>query len=97
MSIERLKQLQESMAVKHAFKPGDAVVWKRGLKNKKIPRDGDQVVVVAVLEQPVPDREEISAGSQYFNEPLDLQLGVFDSDGDFAVYHFDSRRFEPAG
>jgi hypothetical protein len=35
------------------------------------------------------------AGSPFFQEPLDVVLGIIDRDGDFFCYHYDSRRFEP--
>lgn len=30
-----------------------------------------------------------------YREPLDLLLGILHKDGDFLMYHFDSRRFQP--
>ena len=35
------------------------------------------------------------SGTPYFNEPLDLILGLIDEEGDFAIFYYDKRRFEP--
>jgi hypothetical protein len=82
----------------HAFKPGDLVCWKPGLRNRRVPAYGTPAVVLDILETPIPDTETES-GSTYYREPLSLVLGVFwDRDqgrGDFVAFHFDGRRFEP--
>ncbi len=66
--------------------------------NRKIPRYGEPVVVVSVLDAPVFDNERDS-GSTYFREPLDVVLGVIwdggQGRGDFVTFHYDGRRFEP--
>ena len=77
-----------------ALRPGLLAVWKRGLKNRRFPAYGEPTIVMEVLEQPVVDSEH-GAGWPYFHEPLDLLLGIVDKDGDFLVYHYDRRRFEP--
>lgn len=86
--------LKEKFALftkKHDFKPGDLVQWKPGMKNK----NGDgPYIVVAVLSEAVMDSGKES-GSPYFREPLDITLAEIHSDGDFLIYHYDSRRFEP--
>jgi len=95
MSIERLKQLQASMAVKHTFKPGDEVVWKEGLKNRRIPAYGERALVAEVRSTPL-YQEDADSGTPDFGEPLDLVLAHLDRDGDLVHHHADSRRFEPA-
>ena len=70
------------------------VKWKRGLRNRVIPRDGEPAIVVELLKEAIMDSER-DPGSSYFREPLDIVLGVIDPDGDFAVFHYDRRRFEP--
>jgi hypothetical protein len=83
---------------RHPFKPGDRVTWKPGLQNRRVPLAGQPAVVVSVLDEPVLDNEQES-GSTYFREPLDLVLGVIwdkaPHRGDFVLFHFDSRRFQP--
>ena len=82
----------------HRFAPGDLVTWKPGLKNRRWPSHGRPAVVLTVLDPPVIDTEKDS-GDPYFNEPLDLVLGLFVEGGpirgELMTWHFDSRRFQP--
>jgi hypothetical protein len=91
---DALKARARSFHEAHAFQPGDLVCWKPGLRNRTHPRDGRPAVVIGVLPEPVLDTERES-GSSYFREPLDLLLGVYAERGDFLVWHYDSRRFQP--
>ncbi|MFH0902555.1 MAG: hypothetical protein V2A73_18145 [Pseudomonadota bacterium] len=77
----------------HQFRSGQLVKWKAGMKIKKLPAYGEPVVMVEALPQPVFDDEK-DDGSPFFREPLDLPLGVTDSDGDYLVFYCDRRRFE---
>jgi len=88
---ERLKSLLEI----NCFQPGDIVQWKSGLKNKRLPEADQFAVVVEMLPVPVTDEDKSAAGS-CFLEPLDMKLGIIDDDGDFLVFHYDSRRFTKA-
>lgn len=72
-----------------AFKVGDVVTWKDGLRNKRL--DGE-LIVTEVLETPIHDPVE-QAGSPYFREPLSIKVAYLDSDGDLIEAHVDSRRF----
>jgi hypothetical protein len=92
--IEKLRAAKTSFDKVYHFKPDDLVVWKDGLKNKARPALGEPAIVLDILESPLYDPEK-STGTPYFNEPLDLVLGVLDSDGDFIVFHYDKRRFQP--
>ena len=74
------------------FQPGDLVQWKAGMKNKRLPAADQLAVVVETLPVPVTDEDKGSSGS-YFLEPLDIKLGMIDDDGDFVIFHYDSRRF----
>lgn len=85
---ERLAAMQENTC----FQPGDLVQWKHGLKNKRLPEVDQMGVVVEVLPTPVTDSDKGASGS-YFLEPLDLRIGIVDDDGDFTIFHYDSRRF----
>ncbi|NJO18620.1 MAG: hypothetical protein HC877_23705 [Thioploca sp.] len=92
-----IAKLQATKAVfdkVYDFKPGDLVIWKKGLKNRARPALNEPAIVVAVLEKPLIDNTK-EVGSTYFNEPLDLVLGLLDEDGDFITFHYDHRRFEP--
>ncbi|WP_314408870.1 hypothetical protein [Pseudomonas kuykendallii] len=89
---QKLTHLAAELLRKETFKPGDLVVWKDGMKNKKYPLYGEPFVVTAVLPEPIID-PEATAGNCYFREPLDIKLGLLDADGDFVEHHYDSRRF----
>ncbi|AEG00661.1 hypothetical protein [Methylomonas methanica] len=78
----------------HQFKEGDIVKWKPGLKDRKIPHEGDPAIVVRVLDEPVFD-VTAEPGTPYFREPYDIVLGVIQVDGQFITYHYNSQRFEP--
>jgi len=94
-TVERLTASFHSLCTEEAFKPGDLVQWKLGLKNKRKPAEGELAVVVEVLPSPIFDAHK-GASVAYFREPLDIRLGILDEDGDFIIYHFDSRRFMKA-
>lgn len=91
---DALRTRARSFHKAHVFQPGDLVCWKPGLRNRTQPRDGRPAVVIGVLPESVLDTERDS-GSTYFREPLDLLLGVYAERGDFLVWHYDSRRFQP--
>ena len=88
--MQTLKQAFETFNQKNTFKPGDIVEWKPGMKHK---RSEGPFIVVEVLTEPIVDAVA-EAGSAYFREPLDIVLGGFIS-GDFAIFHYDSRRMQP--
>jgi hypothetical protein len=88
--LERLTNGREQ-----ALRPGMLATWKPGLKNRRFPRYGEPVVVVALLDTPIINPGDES-GLPYFREPLDLLLGVVRGDDrEFLVYHVDRRRFQP--
>lgn len=88
-----LKLRYESLRTPNEFKPGQIVKWKVNLKNRRRPQYGEPAIVVEVLQKPV-FAEEAEAATPYFREPLDLILGILDTDNDFLCFHFDKRRFE---
>ena len=94
---QALQDRFQSLSTAHAFKPGDLVCWKPGLRNRRLPRDGKPAVVLEVHAEPLHDNERDSANT-YFREPLNLVLGVFlpegEHRGDFLTWHFDGRRFQ---
>jgi len=95
-TITTLKERAESFARKEELHVGDLVTWKEGLRNRKRPAEGEPAIVMEILDGPVFDPEK-SGGSAYFREPLDIVLGLLDEDADFALFHFDSRRFQRLG
>ena len=95
---QALLERYQSLNTCHAFKPGDFVTWKPGLRNRRYPRNGRPAVVLEVLATPLLD-SDTESGSTYYREPLDLVLGLFldegEHRGDFLSWHFDGRRFQP--
>jgi hypothetical protein len=93
-----LRSRYQSFIASHRFAPGDLVCWKPGMRNHRLPRYGQPVVVLEVLETPVFDAET-DAGSTYFRERRDLVLGMIwetgPGRGDLISFHFDQRRFMP--
>jgi len=94
-SPEVLNERMRSLLAPECFQPGDLVQWKTGLKNKRLPKQDQLGVVVEMLPVPITDEDKGASGS-YFMEPLDMKLGLIDEDGDFVVFHYDSRRFTKA-
>ena len=85
----------ESMLKKNSFKPNQLVRWKEGLKNKALPQYNQPAIVWEIFPMARFDNPKAhGTGSPYFNEPLDIVLGVMDED-EFVLLHYDSRRLEP--
>lgn len=87
--LERLHNGRE-----RALQPGALAMWKPGLKNRRFPAYGQPVIVVERLSAPIFDKA-MESGSPYYREPLDIVLGIAWRNGDFLVFHFDGRRFQP--
>ena len=92
--VKELQTSYESFLQIYDFKNGQFVKWKKGLKNKKFPEDNQPAIVIEVWNEPTIDSESRS-GTPYIREPLDIALGIIDRDGDFSIFHYDKRRFEP--
>lgn len=75
------------------FEPGDVVKWKKGLKNKKYPKEGQSCIVIEEMAEPI-IQDSRDPGSPYYREPLDLVLALLDDDSDLVIFHYDKRRFE---
>jgi hypothetical protein len=74
------------------FQPGDTVRWKAGLKNKKLPADGQAAVVIKQLSKPIVTEKD--SGTPYFQEPLDLILALIGNSEELVIFYYDKRRFE---
>ncbi len=95
-NLARIEQLAKTLVPHETPLPvGARVVWKDGLKNRLSPEYGEVAIITRSLTQPIADNER-SAGSFYFNEPLDIAIAKLDRDGDLVEHHFDSRRFRLA-
>lgn len=79
---------------RHEFKVGDMVKWKDGMKQNSIPKYGQEAVVVEILPQPIFNNDPDKVGTPYWMEPNDIRIGI-KMKGQFIIFHFDSRRFEP--
>ena len=92
--IQKLETYRNSLTRprRAELKAGDIVCWKKGLKNRRFPRQGEPAIVIELVKDVVSTKDD--SGSPYFREPLDIILGFIDPDGDFVMYHFDSRRFQ---
>ncbi len=92
VKTELLKEAFAKFGEVNTFKPGDLIAFKDGMANKTRPGKGEPVIVYQMIE-PVKD-PEASRSTAASAEVLDVQAGYVDDDGDFLVYHYDSRRFE---
>lgn len=93
--INKLRTAKHMFDKVYDFKPGDLVIWKKGLTNRARPALNEPAIVMLILDTPLRDQNKQDSGTPYFNEPLDLVLGLIDEDGEFAIFHYDKRRFEP--
>ena len=93
--INKLRSARLVFDKSYEFKLGDLVVWKKGLKNKIRPSLNEPAIVMQLLDTPLSNPNKQDFGSPYFNEPLDLVLGLINENGDFVLFHYDKRRFEP--
>ncbi len=93
--INKLRSARLVFDKNYDFKLGDLVVWKNGLKNKIRPSLNEPAIVMQILDTPLSNQDKQDSGTPYFNEPLDLVLGLINENGDFVIFHYDKRRFEP--
>jgi hypothetical protein len=80
-------------AEKH-ITPGMLVQWKPKMRSRTFPSYGEPCVVMRMLER----REalvETDSGFQAAIDRIDMEIGFFDSDGDFFLVAVDKRRFMP--
>jgi hypothetical protein len=92
--INGLQAAKAAFEQAYQFSPGDIVVWKKGLKNRVRPSYNEPAIVLEILDEPLKDEKTQDSGKPYFNEPLDLKLGLLDADGDFLIFYYDKKRFE---
>ena len=90
---ERLIASRKNYEQRSEFKPGDIVVWKPFLKNRRFPKYGQLGIVMEVLKQPIFDDEK-NSGSPRFKEPLTLKVGIIDGYGEFETFYYDKNRFQ---
>jgi len=92
-AAERLVTFQRSYAEPSRFCVGDLVMWKNGMRNRRLPKYGQVVIVSAVFDCVMYNAEK-SSGSPYFREPETIKIAFVDEDdGEFVEFCMDSQRF----
>ena len=91
--LNLLKKCSNALNTKQLFKIGDFVQWKPNLKNRAMPDYNEPMIVVDLIDEPIFDEEE-GPSSVYYNEPLDIILGMIDEDDEFITFFYDSRRIQ---
>ena len=89
---EKLKELGARYLSRNDFKPGDIVKWKQGLRSGKYPSEQGAAVVLEVVAG---NRSAFAQGSNHSFEPLEMRIGVIDTDGICEGFWVDKNRFEP--
>ena len=75
------------------FRVGDVVKWKDGMRNRRMPRYDQPVIVSAVFDS-VQYGPEKSSGSPYFREPEHMRVAFVDEeDNEFVEFCVDAQRF----
>ena len=64
---------------------GNIIIWKDGMKNKRLPEYAQPCIVMRINNPPVYDTD--------IHEFLNIVLG-FITDGDFLTFSYDSKRFK---
>jgi hypothetical protein len=93
LDVQYLKTVRDRFLLPSSFTEGQVVKWKKGLKNRRLPKEKQPAIVMEVPSQPLIDHQR-DVGSPYFHETLDIVLGVIDEEGDFVTFFYDKRRFE---
>jgi hypothetical protein len=73
------------------FSPKDRVTWKWGMKNKSVPLAKQTAVVLRVRQFPLIDKSQ-TPSSTYYEEPLDVLVGMYTHEGIFRELWVDGRR-----
>jgi hypothetical protein len=92
--IEVLKKYAGDYHKKHIFKVGQVVKVKPSYAHThKVPRVGQPVVIVELLEEHTRNKQQI--GSPYYGEVEDCRIAVITDDGKPHTYVFESALLEP--
>lgn len=91
--LQLLQNCKTSLMNKSNFNVGDIVKWKPNFRNRELPEYDEPLIILEILETPILDKEE-GPSSTYFNEPLDMIVGMIAEEGEFITFYYDSRRFE---
>lgn len=97
--IEAIR-LRDSFAAfneRHVFEPGMIVRQKPQVRGYQPGGDNDLSIVIGTLAEPIISASTEMGGSNY-RQQVDMLIGSIEHgpDGEtFAIFHIDSRRFEP--
>lgn len=98
-SKERLKPGADALSEiagryldRQAFRPGDVVMYKKGLKNTKFPDYGEPAVALEMRPGNVTKNED--GDSSCYLAPRDLRIGLYGPLDSFEGFWVDSARFE---
>ncbi len=83
--LEELGKRQKSYEDAATFSMGNIIIWKDGMKNKRLPEYAQPCIVMRINNPPVYDTD--------IHEFLNIVLG-FITDGDFLTFSYDSKRFK---
>ena len=86
---DKLRKRSQSLEDIASFKKGDIIVWKDGMKNKRLPEYGQPAIVIKKLDPPIKEEDDPT-----FMEELDITIGFMSEDDEFFVFNYDSKRFK---
>jgi len=91
-TTEEIWEAGQRYLQKHDLVPGQLVRWKKGLRNAKIPGDGEPAVILEVV--PGMRSEAGDLGGSHDFEPNEIRVGII-NEGRLFAWWLDANRFEP--
>jgi hypothetical protein len=100
VSVELENRFKAIMYEENKFHKGDLIQWKRGLKNRNLPKEANLMIVEEVLLSSIPVTDGIPPAAVGYGEELDLKVGALAKNPqngyvDYIEFYIDSRRVEP--
>lgn len=96
MDAETARRMVDVYLQPHAFKPGDLVRWKPGMKNRTLPDYGEPIPVLEVCaERRIAPEVVGKVDNAYGAEPLNIRIGAYYADHGLFGFWNDAARFEP--
>jgi len=86
--VEKLENRRTSIKDRKHLKEGNIIIWKEGLKNKRLPNYDQPAIVLKRIDPPNINKDDS------FSEELDIQIGFITDDDEFLVFNYDSSRFQ---
>lgn len=88
-----LRKYGDLYMITHGLKPGMLVTWKKGLRNRNWPFDGQPAYLVDILVDNV--SPETDSGDPRYMEPLTARILLKTPCDDFEIYTVDLQRLQP--